>query len=114
MGERRPCKAEAVGSIPISSTGRVGCTMFDQWLDIVDPARSSGSLWEFFDNCIRVTGSLKSAFGGDDVSGQATKGVRWMPWRKQAKKDVASCEKLRGAAKQALIRRSPNGATRCR
>lgn len=30
--------------------------------------------------------------------GQATKGARWMPWQKQAMKDVASCEKLRGAA----------------
>jgi hypothetical protein len=30
--------------------------------------------------------------------GQATKGVRWMPWRQQAMKDVASCDKPRGAA----------------
>ncbi len=30
--------------------------------------------------------------------GQATKGVRWMPWRQKAKKDVASCDKPRGAA----------------
>jgi hypothetical protein len=30
--------------------------------------------------------------------GQATKGARWMPWQRQAKKDVASCDKLRGAA----------------
>ena len=30
--------------------------------------------------------------------GQATKGAWWMPWQKQAKKDVASCDKLRGAA----------------
>jgi len=43
--------------------------------------------------------------------GQAMKGTRWMPWREKAMKDVASCDKLRGAAKQALIRRSPNGAT---
>jgi len=35
-----------------------------------------------------------------------------MPWRQEAMKDVASCEMLRGAAKQAVIRRSPNGATR--
>jgi hypothetical protein len=33
--------------------------------------------------------------------GQATKGVRWMPWCQEAMKDVASCDKLRGAAKQA-------------
>ena len=30
--------------------------------------------------------------------GQATKGARWMPWRREAMKDVVSCEKLRGAA----------------
>lgn len=29
---------------------------------------------------------------------QVTKGARWMPWRREAMKDVASCEKLRGAA----------------
>jgi len=30
--------------------------------------------------------------------GQATKGAWWMPWQKQARKDVASCDKPRGAA----------------
>ena len=30
---------------------------------------------------------------------QATKGIRWMPWRQEAMKDVISCDKLRGAAK---------------
>ena len=35
-----------------------------------------------------------------------------MPRRLQAKKDVAACEKLRGAGKRALIRRYPNGETR--
>ncbi len=34
-----------------------------------------------------------------------------MPWYQEAMKDVGSCEKLRGAATQALIRRCPNGAT---
>ena len=34
-----------------------------------------------------------------------------MPRRKLAMKDVSSCDKLRGAAKRALIRRFPNGAT---
>ena len=32
--------------------------------------------------------------------GQDTKGVRGMPWCQEAKKDVASCEKLRGAASE--------------
>ena len=30
--------------------------------------------------------------------GQATKGAWWMPWQKQAMKDVVSCDKPRGAA----------------
>src|SRR5262249_17694352 len=30
--------------------------------------------------------------------GQATKGERWMPWRQEAMKGVASCDKPRGAA----------------
>ena len=34
-----------------------------------------------------------------------------MPRQREAMKDVVSCEKLRGAAKQALIRRFPNGET---
>ena len=47
-----------------------------------------------------------------DLWGQATKCMWWMPWRLQAMKDVAACEKLRGAGKRALIRRCPNGETR--
>src|SRR3546814_2187820 len=29
--------------------------------------------------------------------GQATKRIRWMPWQSEAMKDVAACEKCRGA-----------------
>ena len=35
-----------------------------------------------------------------------------MPWRQKAMKDVDSCDKPRGAAKQALIRGFLNGKTR--
>ncbi len=34
----------------------------------------------------------------------------WMPWRKKAMKDVASCDKLRSGASN-LSRRFPNGET---
>ena len=44
--------------------------------------------------------------------GQVNKRIRWMPWRQEAMKDVVACDKLRGAGKQALIRRFPNGGTR--
>ncbi len=43
--------------------------------------------------------------------GQIIKGVWRMPRRLEAMKDVLSCEKSRGAAKEALIRECPNGAT---
>ncbi len=43
--------------------------------------------------------------------GQVIKSIWWMPWRREAMKDVASCDKLRGVAKQTLIRRFPNGET---
>jgi len=46
-----------------------------------------------------------------NIYGQATKRIRWMPWRQQAMKDVVACDKPRGAGKQALIRGSLNGAT---
>src|SRR5260221_14042380 len=49
---------------------------------------------------------------GPQLWGQVNKCMWWMPWRLQAMKDVAACEKLRGAGKRALIRRYPNGETR--
>ena len=42
---------------------------------------------------------------------KVNKGIRWMPWFSEAKKDVTSCEKLRGGANIRYIRRYPNGAT---
>ena len=72
-----------------------------------------------FDNFIGRGKRAQCAKGSDfarakDTAGQATKGIWWMPWYQPAKKDVASCEKPRGAAKQALIRGCPNGETRSR
>ena len=43
--------------------------------------------------------------------GQVNKRTRWMPRRQEAMKDVVACDKLRGAGKQAVIRRFPNGET---
>ncbi len=43
-----------------------------------------------------------------------TKGVRWMSWHREAKKDAAACDKLREAGKQALIRRFLNAETQRR
>src|ERR1700712_2632918 len=47
-----------------------------------------------------------------DKCGQALKGAWWMSWHREATKDAAACEKLRGTGKQVLIRRCLNGETR--
>src|SRR4051794_32145271 len=47
-----------------------------------------------------------------DNCGQAQKGAWWMSWHREATKDAAACEKLRGTGKQVLIRRFLNGETR--
>jgi len=36
----------------------------------------------------------------DFTEGQVRKGSWWMPWRQEAMKDVASCDKPRGAASE--------------
>ena len=59
----------------------------------------------------RATKYCEAGHGLCHKFGQATKGVWWMPRQKMAMKDVVSCDNLRGAAKQASIRRSPNQET---
>ena len=41
---------------------------------------------------------LELVSGSRTTRNQATKSTGWMPWHHTPKKDVASCEKLRGAA----------------
>jgi hypothetical protein len=50
-----------------------------------------------FENRIRRFSSVARRCS-PTVRGQATKSERWMPWRREAMKDVASCDKPRGAA----------------
>ena len=51
-----------------------------------------------FDNCILW---IYLKLSKNIIYGQATKSTRWMPWCQEAMKDVASCDKPRGAAKRA-------------
>ena len=44
-----------------------------------------------------VTTGTCTPRGDLGLYGQANKRTRWMPWRSEAKKDVAACEKCRGA-----------------
>src|SRR5262249_58664753 len=53
-------------------------------------------------------GDRKSSLTVIDKCGQATKGVWWMSWHREATKDVVACDKLREAGKRASIRRFLN------
>ena len=55
----------------------------------------------------RAPGTCENTVSG----GQATKGIRWMPWHQEAMKDVAKLRKATGSRKQASIRGSPNRET---
>jgi hypothetical protein len=48
----------------------------------------------------RKNGFLQHEGAAKSKRGQDTKGVWWMPWYQEAKKDVASDEMLRGAASE--------------
>ncbi len=45
---------------------------------------------------VSVHGEVKPAGLTGDI--EYKKGIRWMPWHQEAMKDVARCEKPRGAA----------------
>jgi hypothetical protein len=49
---------------------------------------------------LRMVSVHGEGFGFDQGSGfiEYKKGIRWMPWHQEAMKDVARCEKPRGAA----------------
>ena len=66
--------------------------------------RQFGEIYRYSNNKLFVP----DAFG---LYGQVTKRARWMPWQSEAMKDVVTCDKVRGAGKQALIRTFPNGET---
>ena len=55
---------------------------------------------EYLVNWVYYTAQCGEAvvFALSKFYGQATKGARWMPWRREAMKDVAGCEKPRRVA----------------
>ena len=61
---------------------------------------------------VRASEHLENSITSASIYSQVTKGLRWMPWRQEPMKDASGCEKLRGAAEKAEIRRCPNGETR--
>jgi hypothetical protein len=61
---------------------------------------------------VRALEHLENSIASASIYSQVMKGLRWMPWRQEPMKDASGCEKLRGAAERAEIRRCPNGETR--
>ncbi len=48
--------------------------------------------------CVAGLARLVSKETGCVIDLERDKGIRWMPWHQEAMKDVARCEKPRGAA----------------
>jgi len=46
-----------------------------------------------------------------DKCGQVTKGVWWMPWHREAMKDVGACDMFRRVGNQTMTRKFLNGET---
>ena len=130
LGERLPCTQEVGSSILPGSTrsagprarrGRAGGPPFRR------RARSL-TVWKKHTRRRARGGPRERPLGGGAAGreegrwprrpgrlglyGQANKRTRWMPRRQEATKDVAACEKPRGAGKRAMIRGCPNGETR--
>ena len=55
----------------------------------------SGSLCR---DVLSLHGGSDPSFGVGFEDLEREKGIRWMPWHQEAMKDVARCEKPRGAA----------------
>ena len=96
LGERLVCNQEAIGSIPFTSTtlsaGRGDGRRRPETSGPVFRRKGrNASRLSLFDNRFRRRPKFFHALS----SGQANKGARWMPWRQEATKDVAGCDKLR-------------------
>jgi hypothetical protein len=95
LGERLVCNQEAIGSIPFTSTilrPKVKDAGNAVWSKAVLIYGARGIALPLFDNRFRMR---CPKFFHALSSGQANKGARWMPWRQEAMKDVAGCDKLR-------------------
>jgi hypothetical protein len=97
----------------IRCAGSFSRTLFNNLVTcFLDAQFSSISLFEIF-GCLHLRESAPYDSDSLGLYGQANKRIWWMPRRQKAMKDVVACEKLRGAGKQASIRRCPNGETHC-
>jgi hypothetical protein len=125
LGERRFCKPEVTGSIPVSSTillpalgpGGTARSGRREPRVAISPALrgrrfSHSPIPRVGDGLLgSLTIEIAAFFVLTKLYGQVTKSIQGMPRRGKAMKDVASCVKPRGVAKQTLIRGCPNGET---
>ncbi len=95
MYQARPAACD--GNLPGPPAGKAEAVK-GNWLPVLDWQLATYD-WQLFVTAI-------------DKCGQATKGVRWMSWHREATKDVVACDKPREAGKQAVIRGFLNEETR--
>jgi hypothetical protein len=66
----------------------------------------------FLEPSVLVAGEERAVLSGSGRHDQVNKGKRWMSWRREAMKDVGTCDKPCGAGNQAVMQGSPNVETR--
>jgi hypothetical protein len=107
MGEHCLAKAGVTGSIPVISTKSliIIYALIINWGVFPDCSLTieygSGNQFSNAENCFFKHGLFFVEHKRDLLKicfDQAIKGKRWMPWHREATKDVVSCDKLRGGA----------------
>ena len=73
-----------------NTTGRATDSL---WRMHCNASKCESIAWEYFK--WRTVCVIRSGFELKEFKAQAMKGMRLMPWRWRAKKDVDGCEKLR-------------------
>ena len=76
-----------------------GYGIASQGVRVCEKIRGRTGPWMFWRRVmVRGFGTGSWMVPGHGVGFEREKGIRWMPWHQEAMKDVARCEKPRGAA----------------
>jgi hypothetical protein len=105
-----PADSRSIALAPVGIDGELDVsTPAREWNARVSPGRRRAHCSALR---VRILEHLENSIASASIYSQVMKGLRWMPRRQEPMKDASGCEKLRGAAEIALIRRCPNGETR--
>ena len=114
--EINPMLASQIGEVHmichLAASSHVDRSIQDPRSFVMDNVVGTCNMLEYARSLVNLEELLREVLTIDSYScSQVSKSKRWMPWHLEPKKDVAICDKPRGADKRALIRGCPNGET---